>query len=540
LKTRLIIVRHAEAEGNINRIFHGWTDGNITENGHIQAKIVSKRLSKLEIDVIYSSTLKRTMQTAGYIAEEKNLPIIRTDKLWEINGGDWEGKNWDDLSKIWPQEYDTWENKPHLHKMPNGESMEAFQNRIISEIKYIIEHNKGKNICIVTHGTAIRALVCYLQGYELENMIKLPWYDNTSVTIVDYEKDKFKIITEGDASHLEKKYSTVQNQEWWNEAMKNFLGESSLKENHLLKAKAFLSNQSAGREATMVKMLTPYEKIISRLFETNAVRVCPENEPFWYTSGTIGPFYINTHFLYGSEEKANALLDVINKVKGTKLECPDIILKLTRENYKEDLIYKELIDEMLNNIKDKIEIDKVDFISGGERRDWFFSLLIAEKLKKQHITIYKDLSAVITIDGITSDIDDLKSGKVLHIADLITEASSYERAWIPAIKNINGKIIWSLVVIDRKQGGGELLENNNIKSISLVSVDLMFFDTALSLGYVNKTQFEMINAYMKNPKEAMKRFLIERPEFITNSLNADEKTKERAKLCIEKNFYGLK
>ena len=41
--------------------------------------------------------------------------------------------------------------------------------------------------------------------------------------------------------------------------------------------------------------------IVSWLFETDAVRVCPEGQPFWYTSGKLGPFYINTQFLYGSE-----------------------------------------------------------------------------------------------------------------------------------------------------------------------------------------------------------------------------------------------
>lgn len=44
--------------------------------------------------------------------------------------------------------------------------------------------------------------------------------------------------------------------------------------------------------------------IISWLFETDAVRVCPEGHPFWYTSGKLGPFYINTQFLYGSEAAA--------------------------------------------------------------------------------------------------------------------------------------------------------------------------------------------------------------------------------------------
>jgi broad specificity phosphatase PhoE len=221
MKTRLILVRHAEAEGNYKRLFHGWTDSEITEKGHVQAQKLAERLSDTDIDVIYSSSLKRTLQTAGYISKTKNLPIIRTDKLKEINGGDWEGERWDILPQKWPDEYNTWENLPHLHKMPNGESMEEFQQRIIEEIKYIINHNTGKNICIVTHGTAIKSLMCYFTNCTLSEMFYVRWCDNTAVTIVDYCDGAFELIMEGDASHLDSTMSTVENQEWWNDYIKS-------------------------------------------------------------------------------------------------------------------------------------------------------------------------------------------------------------------------------------------------------------------------------------------------------------------------------
>ncbi len=217
IKTRLIFVRHAEAEGNLNRVFHGWTDSSITEKGHIQAKRVAERLKDVDIDVIYSSSLKRTLQTAQYIADAKNLPIIRTDKLKEINGGEWEGKRWDELPGLWPDAYDSWENRPHDHKMPGGETMVDFQQRLIDEIMYIIKNNKGKNICIVTHGTALRTMMCYFWGMDFTELINIKWYDNTSVSILDYEDGKFEVVLEGDVSHLEKELCTVLNQEWWNE-----------------------------------------------------------------------------------------------------------------------------------------------------------------------------------------------------------------------------------------------------------------------------------------------------------------------------------
>jgi len=219
MRTRLIFVRHAEAEGNLYRIFHGWTDGSLTEKGHVQAKLVAERLKDVPIDILYSSSLKRTLQTAGYIAEVKNLPIIRTDKLKEINGGDWEGRRWEELPKLYPHENDTWENQPHIHQMPNGESMVEFQQRIIKEVEKIISDNVGKNVCIVTHGTAIRSIMCYFEGCDLEEMVKTPWYDNTAVTVVDYEDGKYKVVLAGDVSHLDKEVSTLQNQDWWQEHM---------------------------------------------------------------------------------------------------------------------------------------------------------------------------------------------------------------------------------------------------------------------------------------------------------------------------------
>ncbi|NLI58882.1 MAG: histidine phosphatase family protein [Clostridium sp.] len=222
MKTTLIFVRHAEAEGNLNRIFHGWTDADITEKGHIQAKLAAESLKNRKIDVIYSSSMKRTIKTAEYIAKLKNLPIIRTDKLKEINGGEWEDKRWDDLQELWPEEYDTWQNSPHSHKMPNGENMVEFQKRLIDEVEYIIKNNKGKNICIVTHGTAIRTLVCYFFQWDLSEMIKIKWYDNTSITIVEHDGNGYNVILEGDVSHLGKEFSTIENQEWWIEYNKKY------------------------------------------------------------------------------------------------------------------------------------------------------------------------------------------------------------------------------------------------------------------------------------------------------------------------------
>ena len=242
-------------------------------------------------------------------------------------------------------------------------------------------------------------------------------------------------------------------------------------------------------------------EVTSYLFETKALKICPENKPFWYTSGKIGPYFINTHFIYGSEEEANELLKFIDSEKENKTEMPKKVHDKTMEQYNTSKIYKTVIDEMMQTIKENINVEEIDFVSGGERRDWFFSYAIADLLKKPHVTIFKDLSSVIT-DSLGNNIDaDLNGKKVLHVADLITEASSYLRAWIPAIKQLGANIVWSMAVVDRMQGGKEKLEAENIKSLEILRVDNGLFKEALNLGIINEEQLKMLEKFKRNYDE---------------------------------------
>jgi len=281
--------------------------------------------------------------------------------------------------------------------------------------------------------------------------------------------------------------------------------------------------------------------LLEWLFETNALRIAPADKPFWYTSGKLGLFYVNTHFLYGSEEKAVNLLNIIDETK--EKNPAELINKLNKEilnNYNEDNIFQGLINNMIEYINENISINEFEYISGGERRDWFFSLIIAKILNKKHITIFKNLSMVIydyDKEMLYKD-DNLKGAKVLHIADLITEASSYERAWIPAIKSINGQITQSIVVVDRDQGGEQVLKNNGIESHCLCKFNYKLFVKALSLGCINEEQYVIVKEYLKDPEGAMKKFIKENPDFINNAVNSDDKKiSETAKRCIEKGYY---
>lgn len=281
--------------------------------------------------------------------------------------------------------------------------------------------------------------------------------------------------------------------------------------------------------------------VISYLFKTNAIKFCDENKPFWYTSGKIGPYFINTHFIYGNEDDAKSLLSFIDEQLSDKMALPKNVFEKVLNQYQTNEIYKNVIDTMIDSIKSNIDIDEIDYVSGGERRDWFFSNIVAHLLNKPHISIYKDLSAVVSDCNFetTSKLDNINNKKVLHVADLVTVASSYIRAWIPAIENLGGKMCWSCVVVDRMQGGTEKIKEHGILPLSLVQVDKTLFEKAVQMGVIATSQQEMLNNFFDNPDETMKNFLINHPEFLENSLNSDEKTAKRAKLLIDGNLYGI-
>ncbi len=276
--------------------------------------------------------------------------------------------------------------------------------------------------------------------------------------------------------------------------------------------------------------------IISWLFETDAVRVCPEGQPFWYTSGKLGPFYINTQFLYGSEAAANSLLKTIEEAcAGEKLAFYDKVWADISAQLAACPIYAQLID-LLTVAAAKLD---VDFVSGGERRDFFFSMPVARKLGLGHLSIFKDLSCVYTDkDGVSMDAAQagLAGKRSVHIADLITVASSYIRAWIPAVESLGAKIAYSLAVVDRDQGGSEILAKAGCPLTTLVTIKPELFEQAKALGRITDAQVALVNSFIADPDRFMRDFLLAHPDFLANEIAKGGKSAQRAELCIASGF----
>ena len=284
--------------------------------------------------------------------------------------------------------------------------------------------------------------------------------------------------------------------------------------------------------------------LMSLLFETHAFKVAEANNPFWYTSGKIGPYFVNADYLYGSESDSKELLEFIDSEleNEDKKDIPEHIFKKVLEHYNSNEIYKSVIDAMKQYIEEHLDISSIDYISGGERRDWFFSNLIAYLLDKPHVTIYKDLSTVISNSDFSKSetISKLENKNFLHVADLLNQSASFTRAWIPAIENLGSTIKWALFMIDRMDGGTEVLTNCGVQVNSLLKINDDLFVHALELGIINEEQLTMLREFKKDPMGSMKQFLIDHPEFIENALKSNNaRTLKRVNTLIEQNIYGL-
>ncbi|WP_312640511.1 histidine phosphatase family protein [Hydrogenoanaerobacterium sp.] len=217
MNTRVYLVRHAEAAGNVAKTFQGHSDCEVTEKGHKQLACLAERFKDVEYAAIYSSPLLRARQTADAANRYHGLEVQLDAGLIEINGGDIEGMSWDEIPVKYPGQQEAWDNAPHEYWAPNGEQMVEVYERITVAVNRIVRENAGKTIVLVSHGCSIRNYLCYAYGWDIKRLRDVMWEENTSVCCIDYTGSDFHptVIYQNDASHLPTELCTLAHQSWW-------------------------------------------------------------------------------------------------------------------------------------------------------------------------------------------------------------------------------------------------------------------------------------------------------------------------------------
>ena len=203
MSTILIFLRHGESEGNKNSRFNGNLDLLLTDRGRIQAQKTAEYLDKFKIDKVYASDLKRALETAEIVAKRQSLEVIKDKNLREIFGGDFEGKIYSELNKLYPVEFGMWLNDLGNCRCPNGESIRELLERFNTRIKEIATENKDKTILIGTHAMPIRVMSTVWNKKDITQVRDYEFVRNASVTVVDYSDISNPVVLEYDvAEHL--------------------------------------------------------------------------------------------------------------------------------------------------------------------------------------------------------------------------------------------------------------------------------------------------------------------------------------------------
>lgn len=200
---RLILVRHGETMDNLRGIAQGWSDSELSPRGRIQVDLVAARISSMEPDGLWCSTLPRAIRTAEAIGAQLGLEPSLLDDLREMHCGEWEGVSFLDLRKDYPDVYRKWAASPH-EPCPGGESYHDVRTRMLRAVERVDASTNGvsSTVVIVSHGTAIRVLATALLEAPLE-IARSFAQDNAAVNVFEYRKPRWILRTWNDTTHCD-------------------------------------------------------------------------------------------------------------------------------------------------------------------------------------------------------------------------------------------------------------------------------------------------------------------------------------------------
>lgn len=268
MTTKIFLIRHAEAEGNLYRVAHGQYDSNITPQGYRQLSYLRERFKGEKIDAVYGSDLTRTHTTASALYVPRDLDFRPLPLLREINLGVWEQMTWGEIQRLDRQMYIDFNKRPDLWYADGAETFAQVRDRLLAGVRRLAAENPGASVAAASHGAALRTLLGTLQGLSLREIGQTGHGDNTAVSLLEADGEHIRVVFRDDASHLPSAISTFRRQSWHKDdaATEPGLWFRTLRDDARGKtAEALLDEDIVGRIATEVEPLalriTAYEII---------------------------------------------------------------------------------------------------------------------------------------------------------------------------------------------------------------------------------------------------------------------------------------
>ncbi|NKX55800.1 MSMEG_4193 family putative phosphomutase [Arthrobacter mobilis] len=181
--TLLLLVRHGETP-TTGTVLPGRTPGlHLSDRGQAQADRVAERLAGLPVDVIYSSPLERTRETAEPTAACTGLDVNENAGLIECDFGEWTGAALAELAGL-PQ-WQTIQHTPSAFRFPGGESFAQMQARMVEALEVLCAAHAGGVVVCFSHADPIKAAVAHALGTHLDLFQRIV-ISPGSVSVISY------------------------------------------------------------------------------------------------------------------------------------------------------------------------------------------------------------------------------------------------------------------------------------------------------------------------------------------------------------------
>jgi len=196
---RILLVRHGQTDWNLQGRCQGATDLDLNGTGIRQAEKVAAYLTKEKIHAVYSSNLKRAMQTALVICRPHGLAVTVENSFRELHHGKLEGLTLSDIQAAFPGFIQKWREAPADVLIPGGERLVDVAGRAWEGMNRIVQcYRSDATVVVVSHNFPILAILCRITGVPLDRYRSFH-IDPCNVTHLSYiQTEGWRLVELGD------------------------------------------------------------------------------------------------------------------------------------------------------------------------------------------------------------------------------------------------------------------------------------------------------------------------------------------------------
>lgn len=187
----ILLIRHGQTDWNRDRRIMGRKPIPLNKVGRTEARRLAKALKDVEIDVIYTSPVRRAVETARHLLDGRRLKIVNAPEVAEIDYGQWIGKTFEEV--IPEKAFHVYHKTPRKAQAPGGEHMRDVFRRTIEFIERIRKKHKKGRIAVVSHADVIKTVLVHYLGMDWNDLLKFR-IDNTSISLLWFHKDRSRVM----------------------------------------------------------------------------------------------------------------------------------------------------------------------------------------------------------------------------------------------------------------------------------------------------------------------------------------------------------